>query len=361
MDSGFTEVVTKEEALLFEIKSENNKFQVLSRFSVTEALTMGVKEKEIENWLSSDPKILFHKEEVLVIGQSISGQSMADILALDGIGNLIIIEIKRDWSNRATVAQLLGYAASYQETGYQRLNQEAQKYLGSGPGLISRFRDFVDNDEFPEEELGKRQRVVIVAPDADDELKRLVQWLRSYGVPIQFVPFSLMTDEAGKRMLISIEGVEPQEIPVSDSGWKGHWILNTNERYGPGAYKRMFKQGVAAIYGFPDGPRTLQKGTNKGDKVFAYVNGQGIRALGTVTDPVVVAGTGIFVDGDGNQQPSEYHLRVDWRHTVNREQAYSNKEASQAGYHLPTRIVFGKFHQGDLAEQIEKKIVEASH
>jgi RecB family endonuclease NucS len=40
---------------------------------------------------------------------------MADLLALDTSGNLIIIEIKRDWSNHKTIGQLLEYAAKFKD------------------------------------------------------------------------------------------------------------------------------------------------------------------------------------------------------------------------------------------------------
>ena len=60
------------------------------------AVELGLAEKDLENWMSRNPTLLFGGEEVLVIAQSISGQRMADILALDTDGNLVIVEIKRN-------------------------------------------------------------------------------------------------------------------------------------------------------------------------------------------------------------------------------------------------------------------------
>ena len=64
---------------------------------------LGLKEKDIENWIARHPELLFGKERVLVFAQSVMGDSMADVFALDTSGRLILVEMKRDWSDRATV------------------------------------------------------------------------------------------------------------------------------------------------------------------------------------------------------------------------------------------------------------------
>ena len=52
---------------------------------------------------------------------SVAGKRMGDILALDADGRLVIVEIKRDWSDRATVGQLLEYAAEMTGKSYEDL------------------------------------------------------------------------------------------------------------------------------------------------------------------------------------------------------------------------------------------------
>jgi len=93
--------------MLYSIESRNGKFVVTKRFLEKSASELRVEEKTIEDWIANNPQLLFPKEQVLVFGQSILGQSMADVVALDSLGSLIIVEIKRDWSDRSTVAQLL--------------------------------------------------------------------------------------------------------------------------------------------------------------------------------------------------------------------------------------------------------------
>jgi hypothetical protein len=153
-----------------------------------------------------------------------------------------------------------------------------------------------------------------------------------------------------------LEGIVTSPEPVSDSdSWAGHWIFNTNETYAPGAYKRMFARNVAAIYGYANGPANLE-GAARDDKVFAYVNQHGLRAIGTVLDAQVRSGIGVFVDSDGKQLPDEYHLNVEWK-VVPPERAISSADAAaQFGYNLPVRSVFAKLHRGSVAMRLEEEL-----
>jgi len=345
--------------MLFNIEEDNTDFKIGGKYIQKPASEIGIREKNIENWIADNPQLIFPNEEILTIGQSISGRSMADVLALDTSGNLIIIEIKRDWSNRKTIGQLLEYAAKFKDVSYERLAEEVKKYDKWEEGeLYDKFLDFADDKEFPREDIGKRQRVMIVAPDSDSGLKRIIDWLKDYGVPVEFVPFHIYTDKNNNPKLFMIDGVtsSPETPEVSDEQeWAGHWIFNTNETNAPGAYKKMFENNVAAIYGYDDGPNMLE-GAEAGDKIMAYVNKQGLKALATIKNSDVKKGEGIFLDEDGNQQPGEYHLEVDWEIILPEEKAISSRQSKEMGYNLPLGLTFGKLLQGVLAKKIEEEM-----
>jgi hypothetical protein len=343
--------------MLYEIENQDGELVVTKKYLEKPASELGIQEKTIEDWIAKHPQLLFPREEVLVFGQSVAGQAMADILALDALGNLVLVEIKRDWSDRSTIAQLLEYAANYKDAAYDTFNQIAQKYNGwIGGELIDKFRQFIERPEFPLERIGQEQRVFIVAPDSDAGLKRIVNWLQGYGVPIEFIPFRLLADEDDTLRMIDITGVSTDvEIEPPTDSWAGHWIFNTNETHAPGAYERMFEVGVIAIYGYENGGANLE-GSAPGEKVFAYVNKQGLRALGEIRDPTVRPGKGIFLDEQGRQQPEEYHVLVDWQVVLSPEAALSNSGASDMGYPLPVRTVFGHLHRGRLAGKLEEEI-----
>jgi hypothetical protein len=340
--------------MLYSLEKNGTDFIVRERFIEKAASKLGVLEKAIENWIANSPELLFPKEQVLVFAQSVAGQSMADVLALDSFGNLVVVEVKRDWSDRSTVSQLLEYAAGCKDCAYEFFNQQAKQYKKwTGGELIDQFRVFAERPDFPQTDLCKRQRVFIVAPESDSGLKKIIDWLRAYGVPIEFIPFRLFADDAQSPRFIDIIGVTSEtEVQVEDDSWAGHWIFNTNETHCPGAYQKMFDHNVIAIYGYDNGGANLE-GASPGQKVFAYVNGQGIRALGEVENSAVQAGKGIFLDPSGHQYPGEYHLSVSWIIRLEPRAALSNSEASAMGYSLPVRTVFGRLHRGRLAGQLE--------
>ena len=67
---------------------------------------------------------------------SVSGKNMADILALDADGCVVIVEIKRDWSDRATVGQLLEYAAAMTGKNYEDLEKLDRNYWPRHHGTV---------------------------------------------------------------------------------------------------------------------------------------------------------------------------------------------------------------------------------
>lgn len=146
---------------------------------------------------------------------------------------------------------------------------------------------------------------------------------------------------------------------VENAVHEEYWFFNTNETNGPGAYRRMFARHVAAIWGYPDGPRKLQ-GAEPGNQILAYVNAQGLRAVGTILDGRVVAGAGIFLSRRGEQQPNEFHLRVRWDAIVEPLDAISFDEALHQGYRLPVRHTFAKFQDQAKARQFAQQLRESS-
>ena len=337
-------------------EGEATAFRMLERRT---AADLDLEEKDLENWIVRSPELVFGGEEVLVVAQSVRGRRMADILVLDAVGNLVIVEIKRDWSDRTTVGQLLEYAADMAGCDYERLeelhrdNCERQQSGRPFVRLIEQYRGLSENEAAEESQIPKGRRVCIVAPGSDEALRRIVDWLHGYGVPIFFIPFSLYA-EAGTddgEMLIEIE-----QLPKIQEGgglgvreWDGDWFFNTNETHAPGAWTRMFEQNRIAIFGYANGPANLE-GTSAGQHIFAYVNGRGILANGRVVDGDVFPGDSVF------GQDLEYHLRVKWETIVGEDRGVTTGQVQDRfGQGLAVRHVFCGMY-GDmpawLAEQL---------
>lgn len=307
-------------------------------YLISSASELSILEKDLENWMSQNNSLLFGNERLLVIGQSVSGQSMADILALDADKNLIVVEIKRDWSDRSTVGQLLEYAAKMANSKYEDLEKLAHKYWqDENQSLIDKFQNFFDDKTATQENIPDGLRTYIVAPGHDEILQKIVNWLKEYEVPIDFVPFTLYTGSSHEDILLEIATLpdRPDNEAASGYEWQGDWFFNTNETYAPDAYKKMFEQSVIAIYGYESGPANLM-GSQEGERVFAYVNQKGILAVGDIVDGEVVEGETIF-----GYPEEEFHLKVEWKKIVADDKGVTTGHVKDKFDHgLPVRNVF---------------------
>ena len=134
------------------------------------------------------------------------------------------------------------------------------------------------------------------------------------------------------------------------SGWQGDLFFNTNETHAPGAYRKMFGQGVIAIYGYPNGPYNLT-GSTEGQRIFAYVNRKGILAVGHIVDSQPVPGSTVF-DEEG-----EFHVRVAWETTVADDKGVTKQDVRQKyGRDIPVRKVFCRLLHSDIADWIAEEL-----
>ena len=285
-------------------------------YLISSASELSILEKDLENLMSRNNSLLFGNERLLVIGQAVPGQSMADILALDADRNLIVVEIKRDCSDRSTVGQLLEYAAKMANSKYEDLERRAHAYWqDESQSLIDKFQNFFDT--VTQENIPNGLRTYIVAPGSDENLQNIVNWLKEYKVPIDFVPFTLYKGSGHEDILLEIATLpgRPDNGDASGYEWQGDWFFNTYETDFPGDYQRMFNEGIIATYGWA--PDFLEPG----QRVFAYVNQKGILAVGDIVDGEVVEGETV------SGRLKEFRLRVQWREIVADDNGVTTSQA----------------------------------
>ena len=193
-----------------------------------------------------------------------------------------------------------------------------------------------------------------MAPASDTGLRNIVEWLKEGGILVDFVPFALYSNEDRSEVFLEIEPVPAPPMKVPTGEWQGDWFFNTNETYAPGAYKKMFEEGVIAIYGYETGPENLA-GSQDGQRVFAYVNQMGVLAVGKIRDSNVEAGSSVF------DQDNEFHVRVEWTTVVPEEKGVTNAQVRTAReYNLPVRSVFCGMSRHDVADWIEQELKDRS-
>ena len=86
-------------------------------------------EARIENWIRDDVGLV--NKDLLVIGQQVPTAygGLIDLLAIDAVGNVVILELKRDRTPRDIVAQVLDYASWVEKLGYDEIETIASAFL----------------------------------------------------------------------------------------------------------------------------------------------------------------------------------------------------------------------------------------
>ena len=98
-------------------------------------------ENRLEQWLIEDISIL--SSNLAIVGTQVvtSFGKRIDILAINSIGELIIVELKRDKTYREVIAQTLEYATWIKDLSYEDLNSILNKYGKS------EYKDVGDHSE----------------------------------------------------------------------------------------------------------------------------------------------------------------------------------------------------------------------
>lgn len=165
-------------------------------------------EGRLEEWLCRDIRLL--SDDLLVIGQQIEQYgTYLDLLAVDGDGNLVVVELKRDRTPRDVVAQALDYASWVQELGREDVERYTRKHLGKS--FSEAFEEAFGQE--PPEIVNERHRIFIVASSLDGTTQRIVEYLSStHNVDINAATFAYFDTEDGefvaRSMLLDEEAVE---------------------------------------------------------------------------------------------------------------------------------------------------------
>lgn len=168
-------------------------------------------ESRLEAWLEADISIL--ENNLLVIGRQVTTDfgGCIDLLCIDGAGDLVVLELKRDKTPREIVAQALDYASWIAELPAHRVTSIANDYLGAhGPlekAFSERFRT-----ELPDT-INQSHRILIAAALVDASSERIIRYLSSvHGVNINAATFQYFKDADGRELLARVFLMEPERV-----------------------------------------------------------------------------------------------------------------------------------------------------
>ncbi len=308
-------------------------------FSVIES------EKKLEDILSKDLSIL--SDDLLLVGRQVQTEygKYLDMLAIDGEGNLHIIELKKNRAPREVVAQALDYASWVQNLSYDQVLRIYED-KNSGP-LEEAFAEKFD-DSLPDK-LNDTHQITIVSSQLDSETERIINYLsNNYDVPINAVFFRYF-EEGEQQFLTRSWLLDPNVIDEKSSNTK---VENKKEKWNKQDFVVNFedkpsrKWEDAVKYGFisAGGGRWYSRTLNQlfvGARIFCMIPKSGYVGIGIVIDTVKpikdvtfkvnetevkmselnLKATNMFHDVE-NLEKCEYVVKVKWLANVSKEEAY---------------------------------------
>ena len=281
---------------------------------------------------------------LLLIGRQVvtDFNKRIDLLAIDDQGNLTVIELKKGMTPREVVAQTLEYGFWVRDLSFEAIRTLFAKYNG-GAEFESAFTQHFEVDV--PETLNEEHHLVIVASGLDASTEQIVDYVRSYGVPINVLFFQYLLDsERGylARSWLSDPTLEP--TPSGGTGkkqaaWNGvDFYVAVGESIHR-SWDDMRRYGFVSA-GHGEKYRRAMSNLFVGARVWASVTGSGYVGVGTVIAESLPV-TDFVVDLDGVSSPIldaplqaenmgedctdpslvEYLVRVEWSETRARSEA----------------------------------------
>lgn len=156
----------------------------------------------IEEWVRKNPKILCDiDEEIKIISKQqvyVTGKR-SDLVGVDNLGQIVIIELKRDVAEPMDEFQAIRYASSYLYTTYDEVCQIYARYLEENRAElgIDEKQDFLAlarseienlcNRITVPDDFNKNQRIMLVSREFSPHLLSAVSWLILKGINIKCI------------------------------------------------------------------------------------------------------------------------------------------------------------------------------
>lgn len=309
-------------------------------------------ERRLEELIDKDISVI--APHLMVIGRQVptSFGKFIDLLAIDGAGNLAVIELKRDQTPRDVVAQALDYGSWVHTLGADEIATIWQRYLEKfrpaekGTPLDQAFRKRFQVKAMPDE-LNSEHELIVVASSLDESTERIIGYLAEYhSVNINAVLFRMFKD--GEREYLTRAWLrDPTAVSTDGAGespntaWNGEYYASYG---GDRDWDEAVKYGFFAAGGGTWYSNTLDL-LSPGDRIWVNIPGTGYVGVGIVEAPKQIIDEFMVAGPNGTQVPitslplhlvddakraegpdmAEYLVRVKWLKTVAADQAIKER------------------------------------
>jgi hypothetical protein len=195
---------------MYLIDRDKNRISKLEKKSFSE---LKFRERDhLQEWIANNPESL--GEELLIIQKEFNGfnetNERLDLLALDKLGNLVIIENKLDDSGRDVTWQVIKYASYCSSLTKQEIIKIYQDYLGSNGNAELKLSEFFENRDVSELTLNQginSQRLFLVAANFRKEVTSTVLWLMNFKIRLQC--FKVTPFAFNDQIILNVEQILP--------------------------------------------------------------------------------------------------------------------------------------------------------
>lgn len=280
-------------------------------------------ELKLEHLLEADPQLL--DEPVMMIGRQVptAQGKLIDLLAVDGDGQLHVLELKRGTTPREVVAQALDYGswvATLSHSDVLRIFENYKPGVAFETAFTERF------GASPPEELNQAHVLTVVAAEVDAATERIVDYLAAYGVPVN-VAFFRYFEDAGHAYLARNWLVSDTKTLAGQGAaaartrerWNGRdWYVAFGEQSGHRVWDDAHRYGFVSAGGGAWFTRTIRN-LPVGARVFVHVPQHGYVGVGEVTgEAMAFPEAHVLVDGAPRPVQS-LDLKGDYDHGSNAE------------------------------------------
>jgi len=184
--------------MIFIYDKEKNELKIPKSTSFSKEKIL--EREDLEQWIAHRPEILGLEEKIIILtieyDKFDKTKERLDLLGLDQMGNLIVIELKRDDSGKDVSIQAIKYAAYCSTLTLDDIIQIHSEYLLKEFNLhkaVEEIRkDFLQflNDDV--EDISNKPRIILLAKKYRPEVTATILWLRDFGIDItciQFIPY----------------------------------------------------------------------------------------------------------------------------------------------------------------------------
>lgn len=287
--------------------------------------------------------------DLMLVGRQIATSfgKFIDILAIDGTGALVVVELKRSRTPREVVAQALDYGSWVSALSYQDVAIIfAEKNVGKD--LATAYKERFGAEL---ETINDAHRLIVVASELDGSTERIIEYLSErFGVPINAILVSYFREGAAEYLTRAwlkdptvVAGQQRSATARTRDTWNGrdfYVSLGHGERR---AWEDCRKYGFISAGGDRWYSRTLSV-LIPGARIFVCIPQTGYVGVGAVRSSAVpvqefqVEEGGQLVPlltlplkapkmGEGASDPdlSEYVVGVEWEQTLPGSQAIWEK------------------------------------